>query len=180
MKKRRPNRNAIYWADICLSILGGCLTRKKFSLFSFGVLLILLWCRLCWNKLVPLAQITPCCSACPAAKSLIVQSQSAIMPMRFPLSHWMCVRALRDARPLASLFACCCVRLLLSLPQPPSASSPAQPCLTGYHGINPRLRLSEYIFMCLHFIIYIRCNPVFHLALCCLARGSGARNGGRR
>lgn len=68
------------------------------------------------------------------------------MPLRFP------------SYPLA-------VRLLLS-PLP----SPTQPCLTGYHGINPRLRLSEYIFMCLHFIIYIRCNPVFHLALCCLAR----------
>lgn len=42
----------------------------------------------------------------------------------------------------------CCVVLLLS-------PSPTQPCLTGYHGINPWLRLTEYLHVPVFYYLHL-------------------------
>lgn len=148
--------------DLCFSswlILHSAHTSVRISCFSTHLLLLL-------------ARRAPLCSA---AKSLIVQSHTLItLQSYFPtVPTCVCVRLGVSPSPVR-LFVpavlCCCAVVTLP-PRPPQPG----PCLTGYHGVNPWLRLTECLHVPPFFIIYIRCNPVFHLALCRLVYAVGER-----
>lgn len=73
---------------------------------------------------------------CSSVYSSKLNSDNSTIPFHF----CVCVCACICAR--MCIYVCACIVVFCNTPPTPPQT---QPCLTGYHGINPQLRLTEYL-----------------------------------